>query len=87
MTLIYEEPGAAQLSPAHKHTNPAEPQTTDKYRQFVSTTVVISVFPLASAIFIRTATVISAFQATTKFISQAVILVFLQPNTKQSSHF
>ena len=80
MTLIYEEPGAAQLSPAHKHTNPAEPQTTDKYRQFVSTTVVISVFPLASAIFIRTAAVILVFQSTAIFISTAVISVFLLSN-------
>ena len=63
-------------SQTHK---PRPASTTDKYRQFVST-VVILVFWLACAIFIRTAAVILVFQSTAIFISTAVILVFLLSN-------
>ena len=63
-------------SQTHK---PSPAPTTDKYRQFVST-VVILVFRFASAIFIRTAAVILVFQSTAIFISTAVISVFLLSN-------
>ena len=68
-------------SQTHK---PSPAQTTDKYRQFVST-VVILVFRLASPIFIRTAAVILVFHSTAIFISTAAILVFLLGATKIST--